>query len=115
MQAKSEDGQWKFLLFIFVEKKDWQGWQSESASIAWFDWIWFLVTTILNLPGQVWKIDDVSRLIEEKIGEFFKKRDFLGNERFLKMRHFFEMRHFLKMGDFCHTSLFLSREDFSVK
>ena len=59
-----------------TKKKDWQGWQSESASIAWFDWIWFLVTTILNLPGQVWKIDDVSRLIEEKIGEFFKKRDF---------------------------------------
>ena len=52
---------------------------------------------------------------EKKIGEFFKKRDFLGNERFLKMRHFFEMRHFLKMGDFCHTSLFLSREDFSVE
>ena len=25
------------------------------------------------------------------------------------------MRHFLKMGDFCHTSLFLSREDFSVE
>ena len=45
-------------------KKDWQGWQSESASIAWIDWIWFLATTILTLPGQVWKIDDFSRLIK---------------------------------------------------
>ena len=25
------------------------------------------------------------------------------------------MRDFLKMRDFCHTSLFLSREDFSVE
>ena len=40
-----------------MNKKVWQGCQSESASIAWFDWIQFSVTTILDLSSQIWIFD----------------------------------------------------------
>ena len=43
------------------KKLDWQGCQSLSASGTVLDWMTFLVTTSLTLPGQVWKIDDVSK------------------------------------------------------
>ena len=44
-----------------TSKQDWQGCQSISASEAGLDWMTFLVTTILTLSGQVWKIDDISK------------------------------------------------------
>ena len=94
-------------------KKDWQGWQSESASIAWFDWIWFLVTTVLNLPGQVWKIDDVWRIFfGNEIFFFFWKRLTRNcgrkNGRFFKMGReiIFIMGDFFRMGDFEKWEIF---------
>ena len=71
----------------------------------------------MNLPGQVWKIDDVSRLIKEKnmkmrdlsemriflkkrkflkMGEFFKKWEIFQNERFYEIERIFENGRFLE-------------------
>ena len=61
----------------------------------------------MNLPGQVWKIDDVSRLIKEKK---LKMRDLSEMRNFLKKRKFLKMGEFLKKWEIFQNERFYEIE-----